>query len=179
MYIRLLGLRFREKVKQSDMEYEIVMAKEEDRSEILSLYKAQLGREYCPWDEEYPSNEAIDWDLSRDALFVLRVNGSIKAAISIEEDEAVDRLSCWDEKLAPEGELARLAVLPEEQNKGFGRIMLKFGMDELKRRGFQGIHILVNTHNTKAIRCYAVFGFRMVGECRMYEQDFLCYEREL
>ena len=162
-----------------DKKYEIVMATEEDRDEILSLYRAQIGREYCPWNEEYPSNEAIDWDLSRDALFVMKVNGKIKAAVSIEEDEEVDRLSCWDKNLEPVGELARVAVLPEEQSKGLGRIMLQFGMDELKRRGFKGIHILVNKNNTKAIRCYAVFGFRMVGECHMYEQDFLCYEREL
>ncbi len=162
-----------------DKKYEIVMATEEDRDEILSLYRAQIGREYCPWDEEYPSNEAIDWDLSRDALFVMKVNGSIKAAVSIEEDKVVDRFSCWDKKLEPVGELARVAVLPEEQSKGLGRIMLQFGMDELKRRGFKGIHILVNKNNTKAIRCYAVFDFCMVGECYMYEQDFLCYEREL
>ncbi len=168
-----------DEVKQLDMEYEIVMATEEDRNEILALYKAQIGQDYCPWDEDYPSNEAINWDLSRDALFVLKINGSIKAAVSIEEDEEVDRLLCWDKNLSPVGELARVAVLPDEQNKGLGRIMLKFGMDELKRRGFKGIHILVNKYNTKAIRCYAVFGFRVVGECNMYEQEFLCYEREL
>ena len=156
-----------------DKKYEIVMATEEDRDEILSLYRAQIGREYCPWNEEYPSNEAIDWDLSRDALFVMKVNGKIKAAVSIEEDEDTGRLSCWDKNLEPVGELARVAVLPEEQSKGLGRIMLQFGMDELKRRGFKGIHILVNKNNTKAIRCYAVFGFCMVGECHMYEQDFL------
>lgn len=161
------------------MEYEIVLATEEDRDEILALYKMQLGRDYCPWNEEYPSNKEIDYDLSRDALFVMKMNGGIKAAISIDEDEAVDRLPCWDKNLAPEGELARLAVLPEEQNKGLGRVMLKFGMDELKRRGFQGIHILVNKHNSKAIACYSIFGFQVVGECHMYEQDFLCYEKVL
>lgn len=175
------GRHFREMqmVKELDMEYEIVMAAKEDRNEILSLYKAQIGREFCPWSEDYPSNEAIDWDLSRDALFVLKMDGSIKAAVSIEEDEEADLLSCWDATLAPAGELARLAVLPDEQNRGFGRIMLKFGMDELKRRGFQSVHILVNKYNTRAIHCYAVFGFRVAGECRMYEQDFLCYEKEL
>lgn len=161
------------------MEYEIVLATEEDRDEILALYKMQLGRDYCPWDEEYPSNKEIDYDLSRDALFVMKMNGGIKAAISIDEDEAVDRLPCWDKNLAPEGELARLAVLPEEQNKGLGRVMLQFGMDELKRRGFQGIHILVNKYNSKAIACYSIFGFQVVGECHMYEQDFLCYEKVL
>ena len=34
-------------------------------------------------------------------------------------------------------------------------------------------------YNTKAIRCSSVIGFRMAGECHMYEQDFLCYEKEL
>lgn len=41
------------------MEYEIVLATEEDRDEILALYRMQLGRDYCPWDEEYPSNKEI------------------------------------------------------------------------------------------------------------------------
>lgn len=161
------------------MEYEIVMAAKEDKEEILSLYKKQLGREFCPWEEEYPSEKNIDEDLSRNALFVMKSEGKIKAAISIDEDEEVDRLPCWDEKLAPEGELARLAVLPQEQNKGLGRIMLRFGMEELVRRGYKGIHILVNKQNTKAIRCYDIFGFKVVGDCYMYEQDFWCYEKKL
>ena len=161
------------------MDYEIVLAKEENRAEILALYKAQIGREFCPWTDEYPSDVTIDFDLSRDALYVLKMDGRIKAAVSLEEDEDVDNLSCWDATKAPEGELARIAVDPEEQSKGLGRIMLQFGMDELKRRGFKGIHMLVNKHNKKAIRCYSVFGFDVVGECSMYDQDFLCYEKEL
>ena len=67
------------------MEYSIVRATEGDRSEILSLYKMQFGREFCPWGEGYPSDETIDFDLSRDALFVMKTDGSIKAAISLEE----------------------------------------------------------------------------------------------
>ena len=161
------------------MDYEIVLAKEENRAEIMALYKAQIGREFCPWTDEYPSDVTIDFDLSRDALFVLKMDGRIKAAVSLEEDEDVDNLTCWDATKAPEGELARIAVDPEEQSKGLGRIMLRFGMDELKRRGFKGIHMLVNKHNKKAIRCYSVFGFDVVGECSMYDQDFLCYEKEL
>lgn len=161
------------------MEYVITKATEEDRGEILSLYRAQIGQEYCPWNEYYPSDEEIDRDLSRDALFVLKTDGSIKAAVSLEQDEDAERLPCWDKRLEPAGELARIAVLPEEQNRGLGRIIMQYGMDELKRRGFRSIRMLVNRLNIKAIRCYAVFGFKVVGECRMYDQDFLCYEKEL
>ncbi|MBR4768803.1 MAG: GNAT family N-acetyltransferase, partial [Lachnospiraceae bacterium] len=59
------------------------------------------------------------------------------------------------------------------------RKMLAFGMEELKRRGFKSVHFLVNRHNTKAIRSYAVFSFPVVGECELFEQEFLCYEKEL
>ena len=159
--------------------YPIVPAAEADRQELLALSKAQLGREQCPWDEGYPSHKTLDWDLARDALFLLREGGRITAAISIESDEEADHLPCWDPALAPAGELARLAVLPAEQNRGLGKVMLQFGLDELKRRGSRGVRILVNRNNEKAIRCYAGFGFRTVGECRLYEQDFFCYEREL
>ena len=162
-----------------DTEYTITAAAEADRAEILALYKVQLGREYCPWDEEYPSNATIDGDLARQALFVLKEDGRILAAISLEEDEDVDALPCWDKTLAPSGELARLAVLPQAQSRGLARVMLRFGMEELRRRGFRGVHFLVNKYNVKAIRSYAVFGFRTVGECHMYEEDFLCYEKEL
>ena len=50
----------------------IILATEEDRQQILDLYEEQKGREFCPWDEDYPSNETIDYDLSRDALFVMK-----------------------------------------------------------------------------------------------------------
>ncbi len=161
------------------MDHEIVMATEDDRKELLELYRVQHGREFCPWNEGYPSDETIDYDLSRDSLFVMKKDGTIRAAISIEKDEDVDSLDCWDQSLMPSGELARLAVLPEDQNRGLGRIMLQFGMDELKRRGNKGIHFLVNRYNTPALRSYASFGFHTAGECHMYEQDFFCYEKEL
>ena len=159
------------------MSNNIVLATDSDREQLMTLYKEQVGREFCAWDEDYPSTETIDFDLSRDALFVLKSDGIIKAAVSIEKDEDVENLECWDKKLIPSGELARLAVRPDEQNKGLARIMLQYGMDELKRRGFKGIHFLVNKLNVKAIRSYEVFGFNVVGECHMFEQDFFCYEK--
>ena len=161
------------------MDYVIELAKEEDREELLSLYRAQIGREGCPWNEHYPSNETIDFDLSRDALFVLKINDKIHGCFSIEEDEEVNKLTCWNKNLEPEAEFARIAVLPDSQNKGIGRIMLEFLTEELKKRGYKGIHILVNKHNKKALRLYDSFEYKNVGECFMYDQDFFCYEKEI
>ena len=158
---------------------EIVLATENDREQILALYQAQKGREFCPWEEDYPSNDTISFDLSRDALFVMKDGDKVIAAISHEVDEAVDNLDCWKRDLFPGGELARVAVDPSLQSKGIGRQMMEHGMKVLKERGYKSVHFLVNKHNVKAIKCYASFGFNVVGECFMYDQDFLCYEKEL
>lgn len=161
------------------MNNDIILATERDREEVLKLYEMQKGREFCAWDEDYPSNETIDFDLSRDSLFIMKENDRIIAAISIEVDEAVDNLDCWDKKLFPGGELARIAVEPSMQGRGIARKMMKHGMDVLKERGYKSIHFLVNKYNEKAIRSYSFFNFNVVGECFMYDQYFLCYEKEL
>ena len=157
----------------------IDFATEKDRAQILALYNEQIGREFCPWDEDYPGNKTIDYDLSRNALIVMRKEDTIIAAISIEEDEEVDGLECWTESRQPSGDLARLAVSPKEQNRGIARIMLQYAMDVLKERGKRSVHFLVNKKNIKAIKSYEKFGFDVVGECYLFEQDFFCYEKEL
>ena len=143
----------------------IVAATEENKEEILKLYKIQLGREFCPWDDSYPGMKEIEFDLGRESLFVMidgqEINADagskedrIIAAISIDDDPQVERLDCW-------------------------RQMLVFGMEELARRGYKSVHFLVNKLNVKALRSYAVFGFDTVGECSLFGQPFLCYEKSL
>ena len=154
-------------------------ATQADKEEILKLYKIQLGREFCPWNEHYPSEEEIDFDLSRDSLIVMREDGKIIASISIDDDEAVKALPYWSEALKPGGKVSRLAVLPEYQNQGIAREMIYAAMDILRTRGFKSIHFLVNRLNTKAMKSYAKLGFDKVGELEMFEQPMICYEKEL
>ena len=165
------------------MNPKIVLAKAEDKDEILNLYKMQLGREFCPWDEHYPEAKEIDFDLSRDALFVMKedteAGEKIIAAISIDDDPNVESMECWSEDRKPGAELARLAVHPDWQNQGLARQMLAFGMEKIKEKGYKSVHFLVNRLNTKALRSYAVFGFETVGECSLYDQPFICYEKAL
>ena len=158
----------------------IVRATAADTDAVLQLYREQIGRAFCFWNESYPGPETIEDDLSRNALFVMKnEDGEIIAAVSVEEDEEADRLDCWSPSLQPAGEFARLAVRPVCQNRGLARKMVSHVLGVLKERGFKSVHILVNRDNLTAIRSYAHFGFRAAGECEMYDQHFLCYEREL
>lgn len=151
-----------------------------DSEEIMRLYRSELGRDFCPWTDAYPAPENIADDIADRRLFILRErNGRLIAAISHEDDPDVDILPCWDPALQPSAEFARLAVLPDMQDHGIARIMVSFMMDHLRRIGFRSVHFLVNRSNEKAIRSYAPFGCRVAGECEMYGQHFLCYEKQL
>ena len=162
------------------MAYRILMATEADTEALLRLYRAQVGRPFCFWTEDYPGPDTIAFDLSRDALFVMKDEaGELLAAVSAEEDEAVDRLPCWTPSLQPGGEFARLAVAPAFQQRGLARQMVSHILGVLRQRGFRSVHILVNRDNLIARRCYAPFGFREAGSCDMYGQHFLCWEKAL
>lgn len=160
--------------------FQIESASARDREELVRLYTLQKGREYCSWTEDYPAPENVDEDLAHDALFVIRdQTGCILAAVSIERDEEVDRLPCWSARLAPAGEIARLAVHPLWQHRGLGRRIVAGVMQVLKDRGYRSIHLLVNSKNIPAIRTYGFFHFDQAGECDMYYQHFLCMEKDL
>ena len=162
------------------MDYRIVAATEADAEAVLRLYREQIGREFCFWTEEYPGQDTIDFDLSRDALFVMKdEDGKIVGAVSQEVDEDVNRLECWTPSLQPGGEFARLAVAAVCQGRGLARALVTHILEVLRQRGFRSAHIIVNRDNVKALRTYAHFGFRTAGECEMYGQHFLCYEKEL
>ena len=157
----------------------IKKAAEEDRNAILKLYRTRL---YGPadWYEYYANEESLGIYLSRDALFVMKNDaGDLIATISIDEDQEVDSLTAWDENIAPAGELARLCVREDMQNQGIAKDMMRYAFDALKEQGKKGVHILVRKGHAGAIACYTALGFQQVGECSLFEKEFICMEREL
>ena len=160
--------------------HRIVQATEQDREDLMALYALQKGRKFCFWPENYPSRENADEDLADHGLFIMKSSdGRLIAAVSIERDETVDALTCWDPQLQPSGEIARLAVHPDFQSQGLARRMVAHVMRVLKERGCRSMHLLVNVQNLPAIRSYQFFHFRQVGECDLYHQHFLCLEKDL
>ena len=155
-------------------------AVKEEKAEILALYRSLIGTECCAWSEEYPGDREIEGDFSRDALFCLRnEDGELLGVISIDDDPAVEALTCWSQKLQPGAELARLGVSPGWQNRGIARELLQQGMEELRRRGMKSVHFLVCKTNEKAIRSYAKLDFNIVGDCELFGKSWWCYEKEV
>lgn len=162
------------------MGFHFVNATIADKDEILHLYKSCIGQPGCAWTDTYPTEENIDYDLSRNSLFVYKTDfGEIAGTISIDYDENVEKLTCWSKELAPGRELSRVGVKTEYQNKGLALKLFQNAMKELVRRGFKSAHYLVAAENVRARKAYDKLKFTMVGETDLYGEHYICYEKEL
>ena len=157
----------------------ISKAVKSDKTEILALYRAQLGMPFCCWTEDYPSEEEIDFDLSRGALYIKREEGRIIAAISVDDDQNVNELSFWDSSLSPGAELARLVVDREFQNRGIALEMVAHVVGILKDQGCRSIRYLVDRTNAPALNSYRHLDASLVGECSLYGHEYYCFEKKI
>lgn len=156
---------------------DFIPAENAEEKEILEFYRSFIGTEGCTWSQEYPESEHIRMDMEKRNLFRIKDEKGIVATISIDSDELVDKLPNWTIRDA--GEAARLAVRKDMQNSGIAREMLRFLMDEMKQRGYRGIHFLVSPGNPAALASYAKLQFTCCGEAELYDHNWLCYEKEI
>ena len=129
----------------------IITATREDKEEILSLYKTML---YGPadWNEYYPNEDTIEFDLSRNALYVMKnEEDQIIAAISIDEDKDVDMLSCWSRELVPSAEVARLCVRKDMQNQGIAKEMMQYTKNNVLLQAAQSMLAQANQSSSNVL----------------------------
>lgn len=62
------------------------------------------------------------------------------------------------------GEVISIYFLPDYMGKGYGRILLKTVLNELKKQGFSEVFLWVLEENIRARRFYEKYGFSYTGE---------------
>ena len=82
-----------------------------------------------------------------------------------------------------EAELDDIAILEENEGKGYGQFLLKSALEDLKRKEIQTLFLEVRKSNVKAIRLYENNGFLSYRERKNYYlspiEDAVCYRKEL
>ena len=157
----------------------IVKAEPYDAEEILNLYGTHLGGP-AGWSREYPNKDTVNFDLQRNALFVMKNSqNEIIATITIDSDDVVENLECWSKTLVPSAELSRLCVREDMKNKGIARMMMEHTFSYLKDKGYKSVHILVRTGHIVALKSYSHLNNKKVGECHMFGNNYHCFEKEL
>lgn len=153
--------------------------KASERDTVLTIYRAMVGTPGCTWSTEYPDETDIRSDLAREALYCMRgADGRILGLISVDADESCAALPQWS-KAKRAAELARLAVIPEYQNRGLARRMILSVTEILKQQGYDAVHYLVSPENKKALASYAKLDFAYRGEAFLYGREWRMYEKIL
>lgn len=146
----------------------------------LNLYEDIRKHTYTFWDDGYPSRELIEWDIERKGLFGAFENEELIAIAFLgERCEDGEENFTWKDSFIRRGTFARIGVSPKHQNKGIGTKMVEFILNELKKRGFDGVRILVGKNNENAKKLYKKFGFYNCGEVNKYNHDYCLYELRL
>ncbi len=82
-----------------------------------------------------------------------------------------------------EAELDDIAILEENEGKGYGQFLLKSASEDLRRKEIQTLFLEVRKSNVKAIRLYENNGFLSYRERKNYYlspiEDAVCYRKEL
>ncbi len=84
---------------------------------------------------------------------------------------------------ADEGEILRIAVDNAQRKKGYGKKLLSFAIDEMKKKGVISVFLEVRATNSAARALYHSIGFEEIGQRKNYytkpDEDAIIYKLEI
>ena len=169
------------------MENEIIPAltpaQPEDLDEIYALCRLAADKtDTSDWDDEYPSREILEDDISRGSLYKVVHDGKIISIMLAESwsdyHEGPDD-TAWDPEIKNPCALARFCVSPLLQGHGLGRKVMSASLGLARSLGYDGVFFWASEANPLALHLYDSMGFHRAGRAKEYGCDFICYEMKL
>ena len=146
-----------------------------DAEAVEALYREVKAGENCCWENGYPDETFVRFDLDEGGLFVLEEKGMLIGAVSLIAHDDLDELPVW--RYGRSCVLARLCVRPDRQGKGLGRLMTERVCAEGTRRGYESVRLLADVRNEMANRLYRRLGFEERGTAVLYGHRYRTWER--
>ncbi len=132
---------------------ELRPARRSDVDAVLTLERASFSD---PW--------------SRASFTSLLGHPSVYFVVAAQHQEGLaGYLAAWF--MVPEGEIATLAVHPEQRRLGVGGFLLDAAIQEARVRGVRDLYLEVRDSNVAAQRLYLSRGFAEIGRRRHYYRN--------
>ncbi|WP_026576482.1 GNAT family N-acetyltransferase [Bacillus sp. UNC438CL73TsuS30] len=132
------------------------------------------------WDRFYPNRFVIKDDIKKGNLFGIFEEDQLVAAVTLDTNgsKQYEQIK-WDDLTGKPLIVHRLAVHPDFQGRGFGKMLLLFAEEFADKNGYTSIRLDVFTGNPGAVRLYEKAGFGERGEVyfpfRKY--PYKCFEK--
>ena len=133
------------------------------------------------WDEIYPTADYFRRDWEGGNLFVMRDGESrVVGCAGLDERQSPEYESVgWTHKVERIGVVHRLMISPEQQGKGYAKVLMRGLEEEGRRRGYQAIRLDAFVLNPASLRLYAGLGYVQCGQVRFRKGEFACFEKLL
>lgn len=159
------------------MDIQLISATMAELPELLTLCRLASRAPGSHWDEDYPNEETLRWDVEHGALFRIEGDGRLMGMISLARDE--DEGISWPTRDENACMMSRLGLHPDYQGKGLLESVFLAAVAHCKALGYRTLRLLVATDLARAIRVYERCGFSRVRQVHLWEQDFYQYEQVL
>lgn len=136
-----------------ECEWVIRKGKSEDVDAIVHLEEITFP---FPW-----SRESIRHDMEENPLAVILV--------AEWKGDFAGYMDVW--RIAGEGQLNNIAVMPAARSHGIGGMLMREMMDYLQKQGDEEISLEVRVSNAAAIHLYQKLGFEEIGRREKYYLD--------
>ena len=163
----------------------ICLAKSEEIHEILSVTKAcaeyMISNKIFQWNEEYPSKEAFETDITRNELYVLILDEKIVGTLVI--TPIIDEEYIPIKWLTPSKNnlyVHRLSIHPNYQGKGLAQQLMDFAENFAIENDYSSIRLDTFSKNPRNQKFYELRDYIKTGTVffpNQSEAPFYCYEK--
>ena len=155
-----------------------------DINSILDITKSCALRmnenKIFQWNDQYPNEEAFINDVKNNELYVYVKNKNIVGCISLCNNmDDVYKTVCWNTKNKNNLYVHRLAVHPNFQRQGVGKLLMDFGENYAKKNSYISIRLDTFSKNKRNLKFYESRGYNRLDRIffpKQSEFPFYCYE---
>ena len=159
-------------------------AKISEIPDILKLTKAcavaMIEKGIYQWNEHYPSRSAFEKDVREKSLYVQIIDGQIIGTVVISNQMDQEYVSVsWLSENKNNIYIHRLAVLPEQQGKGYAQRLMDFAERYAREKGYTSVRLDTFSQNRRNQVFYETRGYQRLGDIyfpKQSEHPFHCYE---
>ncbi len=170
---------FRHFLEYQALPYTFAKVTESMLQEATNLYDSLKGLPGCTWDEGYPNQDVVASDIENGFLHGVFDGDELIAIGAALPDNELTHLDFWRIPAENPCVLSRIGVKQNRQGQGLAGQMVRYMEEEMRLAGYDVARMLVSPGNEKALRAYRGCGYQECGSTRMYEEDWLCFEKKL
>ena len=155
-----------------------------DIDAILNITKScalhMIQNNIYQWNEHYPDRDSFINDAENQELYVYVINGKVVGCISLcmHMDEVYLPVK-WKTKNDNNLYIHRLAVHPDFQKKGVGKILMDFAEKYANEKKFASVRLDTFSVNKRNLKFYESRGYQRLEGIYFPKQSefpFYCYE---